>query len=365
MGCTRSIQTKNNEIFQKVRTLGNNKNIAICHNFVIRSPKTMEEFAFKIIKVSKLSEQQKKKVINDIEILKKIDHPNIITLNNAYYTSDNKYLHVITEYADGGDLKMKLDEQKSKNEYFDENILLDWFMQICFALLFIHNKKIIHRNIKPSNIFLMKKDFVKLGDFEVAKNVSSTLSHTKTIVTTLEYSAPEILNNQKYSFGVDIWSLGVTFYQLITLNYPFEGDSNDEIEKNIRERKIKEIPKDCIIDKSFIELIYKMMSLNPKDRPTAEQILENTTIKSRMDCYLRENEFNAKEANEAIDEYEKKKKKEHKEIRVSDEEIKDLFSDLNEVIEANKEIKANYDLKRQMTIMNKAIKKTKTMQTKS
>ena len=359
MGCTKSIQAKNNEIYHKVRTLGNNKNIAICHNFVIRSPKTKEEFAFKIIKVSKLSEEEKKKVINKIEILKKIDHPNIITLNNAYYSSDNIYLNMISEYADGGDVQIQLDEHKEKKEYFDGNILLNWFTQICFALLFIHGKKIIHRNIKPSNIFLMKQNFVKLGDFEVAKNVSSTLSRTKTIVTALEYSAPEILNNQKYSFEVDIWSLGVTFYQLITLNYPFEGDDNNEIEKNIKERKIKEIPRDCKIDKSFIEIINQMMSLNPKERPTAKQILEKETIKARMDCYLRENEFNAKEAIEAIKEYEEKKKKEYTEIRVSDEEMKDLFSDLNEEIEANKESKANYDLIRQMTIMSKTIKKTK------
>jgi len=309
MGCTRSIQTNKNEIYHKVRTLGKNKNNAICHNFVIRSPKTMEEFAFKIIKVSKLTEEEKKKILNQIGILKKIDNPNIITLNNAYYTTDNKYLHVITEYADGGDLQIKLDEQKEKNEYFHENILLDWFMQICFALLFIHKKKIIHRNIKPSNIFLMKQNFAKLGDFGVAKNVSSTFGHTETIVTTLEYSAPEILNNQKYSFEVDIWSLGVTFYQLITLNYPFEGDDNAEIEKNIKELKIKEIPADCKIDKSFIEIIKQMISLNPKDRPTAEQILEKAIIKSRMDCYLKENDFDAKEANEAIEEYEKKIKK--------------------------------------------------------
>ena len=361
MGCTRSLQTKNKEIYHKVRTLGKNKEIAICHNFVIRSPKTMEEFAFKIIKVSKLTEQEKKKILNKIDILKKIDHPNIITLNNAYYTSDNKYLHVITEYADGGDLQMKLDEHKEKKEYFNENILLDWFMQICFSLLFIHDKKIIHRNIKPSNIFLMKQNFAKLGDFEVAKNVSSTYGQTKTIVTTLEYSAPEILNNQKYSFEVDIWSLGVTFYQLITLNYPFEGEDNNEIEKNILERKIKEIPKDCKIDKSFIEIINQMMSLNPKDRPTAEQILEKEIIKSRMDCYLRENEYDAKEAKEAIKEYENKNKKKHTEIKVSDEEMKDLFSDLNDKIEANKENKANYDLFRQMTIMNKTIKKNKSM----
>ena len=359
MGCTRSIQTNKKEIYHKVRTLGKNKNIAICHNFVIRSPKTMEEFAFKIIRVSKLTEQEKKKILNHIELLKKIDHPNIITLNNAYYTTDNIYLHVITEYADGGDLQIKLDEKKEKKEYFHENSILDWFMQICFALLFIHKKNIIHRNIKPSNIFLMKQNFAKLGDFEVAKNVRPTLGHTKTIVTTLEYSAPEILNNEPYSFEVDIWSLGVTFYQLITLNYPFEGDDNDEIEKNIKELKIKEIPADCKIDKSFIEIIKQMMSLNPKDRPTAEQILEKAIIKTRMDCYLKEKDFDAKEVNEDIEEYEKKNKKKHKEIKVSDEEMKELYSDLNDGIEAFKENKAHYDLNRQMTIMNKTIKKTK------
>ena len=359
MGCTKSIQTKNKEIYYKVRTLG--KDSAIRHNFVVRSEKTREEFAFKIIKVSNLTEKERNKIQNENEILKKIDHPNIITLNNTYYTNDKKYLHVITEYADGGDLQMKLNEQKEKKEYFDENSLLDWFMQICFALVYIHDKNIIHRNIKPSNIFLMKQNFVKLGDFGVAKILSSNLNQAKTIVTSFEYSAPEIINKQKYSFKADIWSLGVTFYQLITLNYPFEGADNTEIEENIMKRKIKEIPNDCHIDKSFLDIINKMMSLKPDDRPKAKEILEEAIIKTRMDCYLRENKFNAQEATEAIKEYEKNKKKEFKEIRVSDEEVKELFPDLNEEIEVFKENKANYDLNRQMTIMSKKIKKTKSI----
>lgn len=132
-----------------------------------------------------------------------------------------------------------------------------------------------------------------------------------------------------------------------------------KLKKNIKELKIKEIPADCKIDKSFIEIIKQMMSLNPKDRPTAEQILEKAIIKTRMDCYLKENDFNAKEVNEAIEEYKKKNKKKHKEIKVSDEKMKELYSDLNDEIEAFKENKAHYDLNRQMTIMNKTIKKTK------
>ena len=110
-------------------------------------------------------------------------------------------------------------------------------MQICLALKYIHKKNILHRNIKPSNIFLMKQNegnFAKLGDFGVAKILNPSLKHTKTrIESSPKYQAPEILKKENYSFEADIWSLGVTFYELITLNYPFEGNDDTEIEKNI------------------------------------------------------------------------------------------------------------------------------------
>ena len=225
------------EKFIMVKKIGKS---TICHCYLIRSVETKDEYAYKKKDISDANDDSVKRIKNDMEMLKTLNHPNVILYVNSFFSDDQKTLHLFTEYADGGDLQIKLDENKNKKEYFDEGTLLDWLMQICLALKYIHEKNIIHRDIKPSNILLMD-NIAKLGDFGVAKALNSNLKHAKTMVATPQYVAPEIINKQNYSFKADIWSLGVTFFQLMYLNYPFEGSTDEEMQKNIVDGKRKEI----------------------------------------------------------------------------------------------------------------------------
>ena len=197
-------QFTDKEIFKKVKEIGNKNNN--CQSYLIRSTETKDEYAYKIINVSGSNDEFVKKALNDFEILKTLNHPNIITFVDGYFSNDKKYLYVFTEYADNGDLQMQLDKHKEKGENFDEDTLLNWLMQICFALKYIHKKKILHRDIKPSNIFLIKDNFAKLGDFGVAKTLNNTLKHTKTLVAKPQYLAPEIFKKKdiliKLIFGL-------------------------------------------------------------------------------------------------------------------------------------------------------------------
>ena len=242
MGCSGSTNK-----YKKIKEIGDKSNIY--HSYLIRSIETKEEYTYKMINVI-ANKKDKKNILNEIQILKKFKHPNIIQLKSAYYSSDKNYLNIITEYADGGDLQMKYNEHKDKNEYFKEETLLNWFMQICLALKYLHKKNIIHRDIKPSNILLMKQDsedFAKLGDFGLAKILDSPLKYTKTLIDTPQYGAQEILEKKPYSFKVDIWSLGLIFYQLVILDYPFEGITNEEMQNNIIKGKKKKYLKIAII----------------------------------------------------------------------------------------------------------------------
>ena len=92
------------------------------------------------------------------------------------------------EYADGGDLNHVLKE--AKGTLFNENQILNWFTQICLAIKHIHDRKVIHRDLKCSNIFLTKEGFVKLGDFGIARHLSRTLDKIKTVVGTPYYMSP-------------------------------------------------------------------------------------------------------------------------------------------------------------------------------
>ncbi len=368
MGCSSLGNIR--EEFIKVKEIGNRD--GICHSFLVRSKRTDEECVYKKINIS-CSTSECKKYLNNVEILKKINHPNIIQYMVADYSKGNqKFLNLITEYADGGDLQTKLNEQKKKKEYFVEDVLLNWFMQICLALKFIHKKKILHRDIKPSNIFLMKQEssnFAKLGYFNVAKELTSGLNYAKTIVASPLYSAPEIINEKEYSYAADIWSLGVTFYQLITLDYPFEGKTEEEIKDNIRNVKKKEIPDDCKYDEKFIELINEMLSFREEERPSAKDILNRDIIKTRMECYLKENGFDLNSSLTIINKYNKELEEQKKKnsfyskskIIIIDNEEFILSKDGNDFNKNNEEKRAKkaiYDLNRQMTIIKDTIRES-------
>ena len=353
------------EKFIIVKKIGNNN---ICHSYLIRSTETKDEYAYKKIDISDANDESVKRIKNDVEILKTLNHPNVILFINSLFSEDKKTLFLFTEYADDGNLQMKLDEYRKKKENFDQGTLLNWLMQISLALKYIHEKNILHRDIKPSNIFLIK-NIAKLGDFGVAKVLNSKLKHAKTIVATPQYLAPEIINKQKYSYKADIWSLGVTFYQLMHLTYPFEGKTDEEIQKNIVAGKRKELSNPYSYDSKLVELINKMLSMRPEERPSAEEILDYTIISPRMYSYLKENDYDQLQAKKTIKNYEdeiakaNENKKERKIKVIEDDEMKELIKHDNlEINEEKRRQKAIYDLNRQMTLMeDELIRKSNTL----
>ncbi len=212
-----SLSQNNIVIFEKIKELGNSINND--NNLLIKSTKTLNDYVYKKVDISDKDNEMTKIILKEIDILKKINHPNIVALYEAIISKDNKYIEILTEFVDDGDLQMKIDNYKKENKHFEEKQLLDWLSQLCVALHYIHSKNILHRNIKPSNIFLMKEGYVKLGDFGMAKIISNNgeLKHTKTIMPKLEKNTPpEIIEKKNFTEKTDIWLLGVVFFELMT-----------------------------------------------------------------------------------------------------------------------------------------------------
>jgi NIMA (never in mitosis gene a)-related kinase len=110
-------------------------------------------------------------------------------------------------------------------DYFNEDQILYWFTQICLALKHCHDRKILHRDIKAGNIFLMKSGLIKLGDFGIARVLQSTTEMAATVVGTPYYLSPEIVQSNTYDFKTDIWSIGVLLYEMCALRPPFNGQN--------------------------------------------------------------------------------------------------------------------------------------------
>jgi NIMA (never in mitosis gene a)-related kinase len=113
--------------------------------------------------------------------------------------------------------RASLNARTGKQEYISEEYILNWFTQVCLAIKHCHDRKIIHRDLKASNIFLTKKGICKLGDFGIARVLSNTKSNAKTVVGTPYYLSPEIIQGRPYNSESDIWSLGVLLYELCAL----------------------------------------------------------------------------------------------------------------------------------------------------
>ncbi|CAF3364630.1 unnamed protein product [Rotaria socialis] len=223
---------------------------------------------------------------NDIEsaereakLLSTLKHPNIVAYIESFCSNDG-CLNIVMAYCEGGDLYTKLKEKKAKKESLAEDQLIEWFIQICMALQYIHEKNILHRDLKTQNIFLTKHDIVKVGDLGIARALESASEFATTIVGTPYYMSPEIFSQRPYGQKSDIWALGCCVYEMTTLEHAFNAkDINALVIKILREQTPQMSKK---YSEPLIDIIKSMLKKNPDDRPTAKQILQNSYIKQHI-----------------------------------------------------------------------------------
>ena len=252
----------------------------------------------KQILIEGMDKKEKDDVLNESIILAKLDHQNIIKFFEVFESEKPKQMiNIVTEYADGGDLSEKIKERKNKNNYFTESEILDYFTQICLAIKHIHENKIIHRDLKSGNIFLMKNGLVKLGDFGISKKFQKTTDKAKTFIGTPYYLSPEIIDGKPYDSKSDIWSLGVLLYEMMTFKMPFNANSLPMLSVKITRGQYT--PPPTIYTKDLRELVTKCLTIDPKIRPSIHEILRMPIIQNRIRSFLTEVQYN-KEFNKTI-----------------------------------------------------------------
>ncbi|EGR27611.1 protein kinase domain protein [Ichthyophthirius multifiliis] len=158
---------------------------------------------------------------NEIIIQSFLNHANIIKLYGFYY--DEKFIYLVQEYASHGQLYKDL--QLQKGQKYDETQAALYIKQIISACIFLHQNNIIHRDLKPQNI-LLSYGAIKITDFGCS--VYCPELKRQTFCGTLDYISPEMLNGEDYGRSVDIWSLGILAYELLTGKAPFLCEKNNE-----------------------------------------------------------------------------------------------------------------------------------------
>ncbi|XP_077435433.1 serine/threonine-protein kinase Nek5 isoform X2 [Vanacampus margaritifer] len=223
----------------------------------------------KMINLAKMPSREKEAARKEVALLSNMKHPNIVTFIRSF--QDRGSLCIVMEYCDGGDLMMKINMQRGV--FFTEQQILAWFVQICLGLKHIHDKKILHRDIKSQNIFLSERGVkVKLGDFGIARMLTHTLELARTCVGTPLYLSPEICESRPYNNKTDIWSLGCVLYELCTLRHPFEGKSLSQLVSKICRGRFIPVPARYSYDLRL--LVEQLFKVNPRERPSVSSLLQ-------------------------------------------------------------------------------------------
>ncbi|XP_019681500.2 serine/threonine-protein kinase Nek5 isoform X1 [Felis catus] len=249
--------------------------------FLAKRTSDSKHCVIKEIDFAKMPPQEKEASTKEVVLLAKMKHPNIVTFFSSF--QENNRLFIVMEYCDGGDLMKRIHRQRGV--LFSEDQILSWFVQISLGLKYIHDRKILHRDIKAQNIFLSKNGMVaKLGDFGIARVLNNSMELARTCIGTPYYLSPEICQNKPYNNKTDIWSLGCVLYELCTLKHPFEGNNLHQLVLKICQAHFAPISPRFSHD--LQALISQLFEVSPRDRPSINSILKRPFLENLIARYL-------------------------------------------------------------------------------
>ena len=233
-----------------------------------------QEYAMKRVKIIQLDEKEKENALNEIRILASLNHKNIIGYNEAFFDEITRTLNIVMEYANDGDLSKKIKYNLKNGLIFREDVIWDYLIQILEGINYLHENKIMHRDLKSANLFLMKDGTIKIGDLNVSKISEMGIAYTQ--IGTPYYASPEIWMDKSYDYKSDIWSIGCIIYELCMLLPPFRGTSIKNLSKNIQKGVYQ--PINNFYSEDLKKIVSMMLVLKPEKRPSSSQLLQSDIV---------------------------------------------------------------------------------------
>ncbi|MEQ2304227.1 Serine/threonine-protein kinase Nek1, partial [Ameca splendens] len=265
------------ENYEKVKQIGEG---SFGKAILVKSKEDRRQYVIKEIGISGMSRKEMQEARREVAVLANMSHPNIVQYKESF--EEEGCLYIVMDYCEGGDLFKKINSQKGV--LFPEEQILDWFVQICLALKHVHDRKILHRDIKSQNIFLTKEGTVQLGDFGIARVLNSTVELARTCIGTPYYLSPEICENKPYNNKSDIWALGCVLYEMCTLKHAFEaGNMKNLVLKIIRGSYP---PVSVHYSQELRSLLAQLFKRNPRERPSIGSILDKPFLSCRIERFL-------------------------------------------------------------------------------
>ncbi|XP_042717670.1 serine/threonine-protein kinase Nek4 isoform X3 [Chrysemys picta bellii] len=212
---------------------------------LVRHRQDNRQYVIKKLNLKHASSRERKAAEQEAQLLSQLKHPNIVTYRESWEGEDG-LLYIVMGFCEGGDLYHKLKEQKGKP--LPENQVVEWFVQIAMALQYLHEKHILHRDLKTQNVFLTRTNIIKVGDLGIARVLENQYDMASTLIGTPYYMSPELFSNKPYNY------------------------------------KLPPMPKDY--SPQLAELIRTMLSKKPEERPNVKSILRQPYIKRQISLFL-------------------------------------------------------------------------------
>jgi len=230
-------------------------------------------FAIKQISLDCVSAKQKQLLSDELKLLESLEHPNVIRFYGAIMNSAS--LQIVMEYVDGKSIGDLVKDMGS----FSETVIRKYMIQILKGLSYLHNKQVIHRDIKGKNLLLTKDGLIKLVDFGSAKSVDGALKEQGVSLSyhfTPLWVAPEVATG-KYNCKVDIWSAGCTMIEMATGKDPWSEEHFENASQALffiaQPENTPKLPQ--TLGSAALDFLAQALSRNPELRPSAEDLLKH------------------------------------------------------------------------------------------
>lgn len=238
-----------------------------------------EVAAIKCIQISTLSKRSRENLMNEIKILKQINHQHVVSMRT--FTWDARYIYLILEYCPGGNLAEFISRKGNLNEFMVQHFA----QQLVQGLEVLHSEKIVHSDLKPANILLSippvgscRNVKLKIADFGFSQRLQNNEEYTMGIKGSPLYMAPEVLRLQPYSSRADLYSLGVILYECLFGSAPYNTMDLNELTKRILSNDPIKIPKTIDISEDCCDLLERLLVKDQEKRMNFKQLYRHSFV---------------------------------------------------------------------------------------